>query len=127
MPARLEHAHLTVSDPDATAAWLCDIFDWHVRWTGPVLGGSGYTVHVGTDDQYLALFRPDGDLKDPPDRYTVKGAMNHIALVVDDLETIEEALREKGFEPGGHADYAPGHRFYVFDHDGIEFEIVQYD
>lgn len=30
--ARLEHINLTVADPDATAALLGELFDWHVRW-----------------------------------------------------------------------------------------------
>lgn len=29
--AILEHVNVTVSDPDKTAAMLCDLFGWHVR------------------------------------------------------------------------------------------------
>lgn len=36
MQATLEHVNLTVPDPDATAAWLCEVFGWHIRWQGPV-------------------------------------------------------------------------------------------
>ena len=31
-----------------------------------------------------------------------------------------------GLTPFSHGDYAPGRRFYFFDWDGIEFEIVSY-
>ena len=55
MEARLEHVNVTVSDPDRSAALLQRLFGWRVRWSGPALGG-GRTVHVGTDDQYLALY-----------------------------------------------------------------------
>ena len=48
MPGMLEHANITVTDPEGSAALLSRIFDWHVRWDGPSLLG-GRTVHVGTD------------------------------------------------------------------------------
>jgi len=31
-----------------------------------------------------------------------------------------------GLTPFSHGDYEPGRRFYFFDWDGIEFEIVSY-
>ncbi|HBR42432.1 MAG TPA: glyoxalase, partial [Sulfitobacter pontiacus] len=31
------------------------------------------------------------------------------------------------FTPVNHADYEPGRRFYFRDHDGVEYELVQYD
>ncbi len=31
-----------------------------------------------------------------------------------------------GLQPLGHDDYEPGRRFYFFDWDGIEFEVVSY-
>ena len=51
----IEHVNLTVSDPKRTAAMLHDIFGWTIRWEGPSLG-DGYTVHVGTDTHYLAVY-----------------------------------------------------------------------
>ncbi|MEZ5340556.1 MAG: hypothetical protein R2706_03655 [Acidimicrobiales bacterium] len=59
--AVLEHANVTVSDPDKTASLLCDLFGWEVRWTGPSLAG-GYTVHVGepgNGQSYLAVYTHD--------------------------------------------------------------------
>ena len=53
--ALLEHINLTVSDPKKTAARLIDLFGWHIRWEGASMD-NGYTVHVGTDSQYLALY-----------------------------------------------------------------------
>jgi catechol 2,3-dioxygenase-like lactoylglutathione lyase family enzyme len=52
--------------------------------------------------------------------------LNHVGLVVDDLDAAEAVVIAAGLEPFNHADYAPGRRFYVFDWDGIEFEIVSY-
>ena len=54
MPAVLEHANYTVSDPAATAAWMEQIFDWRIRWQGDAMAG-GHTIHSGTDTQDLAL------------------------------------------------------------------------
>ena len=53
--ARLEHINMTVSDPKATAAWLGRVFGWKIRWEGAGMQ-TGYTVHVGSDDTYVALF-----------------------------------------------------------------------
>ena len=34
---------------------------------------------------------------------------------------------EHGLETFNHGDYEPGRRFYFFDWDGIEFEVVSYE
>ena len=57
--AKLEHVNITVSDPDRTAATLCELFDWRIRWRGPSAMG-GNTVHVGSEDAYVAVYtHPD--------------------------------------------------------------------
>lgn len=52
--------------------------------------------------------------------------MNHLGVVVDNLGAAEEVVLAAGLEPFNHADYEPGRRFYFFDWDGIEFEVVSY-
>ncbi len=126
MTATLEHTNLTVSDPDATAEWMCDLFGWHVRWSGAAIQ-SGRTVHVGTDTQYLALYTPGSPAKPTDDNYQTVGGLNHIAVVVDDIAEMEHRVQNAGFTPTNHGDYEPGHRFYFHDGDGIEYELVQYD
>ena len=126
MPAMLEHTNLTVSDPDATAAWMCDLFGWHIRWAGNAME-AGRTVHVGTDNLYLALYTQDKAAKGTESSYATIGGLNHIAIVTDNLEAIEAGARARGFDVGQHYDYEPGRRFYFEDDDGIEFEVVQYD
>jgi catechol 2,3-dioxygenase-like lactoylglutathione lyase family enzyme len=59
--------------------------------------------------------------------YKTIGGLNHIAVVVDDIDAMEARVRDAGFTPGSHADYEPGRRFYFDDHDGIEYEVVSYD
>lgn len=126
MPAQLEHANYTVSDPAKTAAWMEKLFGWHIRWQGDAIAGER-TVHVGTDSQYVALYTPGTKIHDGGSSYTSVGGLNHIAVVVDDLDHMETAIKAHGFVTGNHADYEPGRRFYFHDDDGIEYEVVQYN
>lgn len=126
MTTQLEHANYTVSDPAATAAWMQIVFGWHIRWQGDAISG-GHTVHVGTQNHYLALYKPDTALSPKANNYSQLAGLNHIAVVVDNLDTTEAAILAHGFKTGSHADYEPGRRFYFHDEDGIEYEVVQYD
>ena len=66
--AALEHVNLTVSNPEKTAAWLCELFGWKIRWQGPAIDG-GMSIHVGTDDVPLGIFQGEalpGDLDVAP-------------------------------------------------------------
>ena len=125
MAAMLEHTNYTVADPDATAAWMCDLFGWHVRWSGAALAG-GRTVHVGTDTHYLALYSPGAPKAPTDDNYLTVGGLNHIAVTVDDIDAMEKAVKAQGFTTENHGDYEPGLRFYFHDGDGIEYEVVSY-
>jgi catechol 2,3-dioxygenase-like lactoylglutathione lyase family enzyme len=122
--ARLEHVNVTVNDAERTAALLIDLFGWHVRWQGAAMAG-GRTVHVGTNEQYIALYT-GADAPYPPARFGKSQPMNHIAVVVDDLDAIEWRVSAAGLRPFNHGDYEPGRRFYFFDPDGIEYEVVSY-
>lgn len=126
MAALLEHANFTVSDTAATAAWMEAVFGWHVRWKGDAIAG-GHSMHVGTQDRYVAIYTPDTRLAEKPDSLRCVGGLNHIAVVVDDLDAVEAAVHKIGSVTGNHQDYEPGRRFYFNDADGIEYEVVQYD
>lgn len=117
----LEHVNLTVSDPQRTADLLGRLFGWKKRWEGPAKLG-GFTIHVGTDESYVAIYRYPPDLAPALDN----GRLNHIGVVVDDLDAAEQRVREAGYEPFNHGKYEPGRRFYFLDGDGIEFELVSY-
>ena len=126
MPALLEHTNFTVSDARDTAHWMTSLFGWRIRWEGPAIDG-GLSLHVGTDTQYLALYQPAKTATPKTSSYATRGGLNHIAVVVDDIEKAEKQVRDLGFTPENHADYEPGRRFYFHDRDKIEYEIVQYD
>jgi len=117
----IEHVNLTVTDIDRSAALFENLLGWRRRWRGEAANG-GETIHVGEERTYLALYtdRQDhaGQRKGRP--------LNQVGLEVDDLGAAERVVAEAGLEPFGHGDYQPGRRFYFFDWDGIEFEIVSY-
>ncbi|MEM7068133.1 MAG: VOC family protein [Pseudomonadota bacterium] len=122
----LEHVNITVSDPQKTAQMLCDIFDWKIRWHGAAMNGEGYTYHVGTDTSYVAVYTGNASEQKPLANYDTVGGLNHIAVVVDDIDAMERKIIDVGLHPRSHADYEPGKRFYFVDRDGIEYEIVSY-
>jgi catechol 2,3-dioxygenase-like lactoylglutathione lyase family enzyme len=124
--ARLEHVNVTVADPDATAAMLGDLFGWRIRWRGPSIYG-GTSVHVGEDATYLAVYGGP-DMARPAGRssYGTAGGMNHIGVVVDDLDAVEAKVKARGYDAHSHADYDPGRRFYFREENGIEIEVVCY-
>jgi len=52
--------------------------------------------------------------------------LNHIGIVVDDLDAVEKLVIAKGFKPFSHGNYEPGRRFYFYDSDRLEFEVISY-
>jgi len=124
----IEHANLTVTNPERSAELLKQLLGWEERWRGKsALGGD--TVHVGQPGNganYVALYTNDDVRADKDRRYDKGQPLNHIGLLVDDLDEAERVVAAAGLTPFGHDDYDPGRRFYFFDWDGIEFEIVSY-
>jgi catechol 2,3-dioxygenase-like lactoylglutathione lyase family enzyme len=122
--AGLEHLNITSLTPKRTAEMMCSVFGWRIRWQGPSSLG-GETIHVGTDDAYVAVYTPPASGAVPTGR-EARGRLNHIGVVVSDLDATERKVRDAGYKPYAHADYEPGRRFYFRDDDGIEFEVVSY-
>ena len=118
---RIEHVNLTVSDIGRSAAFFEELLGWRQRWRGAAMNG-GETIHVGDDATYLALYTD----RQPHDRFVTGAPLNHVGLLVDDLEAAEQVVLDAGLETFYHSDYEPGRRFYFLDWDGIEFEVVSY-
>ena len=120
---RIEHANISVTDPDRSADLLAELLGWHERWSGPSMN-DGRTIHIGGDDNYVSLYTNPGVAGE----YRKGQPLNHIAFMVDDLDAAEEVVVRHGLEPFSHGKYEPGPRcFYFFDWDGIEFEVVSYE
>lgn len=127
--AHLEHVNFTVSDPANTAQMLIDLFDWRILWEGAAKA-AGHTIHVGTDDSYVAVYSGPDPAQTVPKvdaSYSTRGGLNHLGVVVGDLAAVEAKVKARGFTPHSHADYEPGKRFYFHDADGIEIEVISYD
>ena len=124
--ALFEHVNFTVRDPDKTAKMLSELFGWKLRWSGDSIHG-GRSIHVGTDTHYVALYSPkETKLNAPDSSYTQVGAVNHLGILVDDLDAAEQRILAAGIETHSHQVYEPGARFYFHDEDGIEYEVVSY-
>jgi len=125
---RIEHANLTVTNPERSAELFKHMLGWEERWRGKSQFGGG-TIHVGEPANgatYIALYTNEEVQADHGRRYSKGQPLNHVGLLVDDLLEVEKAVAAAGLEPFGHDDYEPGKRFYFFDWDGIEFEVVSY-
>ena len=118
----MEHANLTVSDIERSSEFFQQLLGWRERWRGPARDG-GETIHVGDERSYLALYTD----RQPLPRFYKGQPLNHVGVVVDNLDAAEWLVLEAGLETFNHADYEPGRRFYFFDWDGIEFEVVSYE
>lgn len=121
---RIEHVNVTVTDPERTARLMEELFGWLVRWRGPARDG-GRTVHVGTDDHYVALYT-GRDARYTAEDFAKGRPLNHVGVAVDDLDAVETRVVAAGLKPFNHDDYEPGRRFYFLDPDGIEYEVVSY-
>ena len=121
---RIEHVNVTVTDAERTAQLMEALFDWRVRWRGPARDG-GRTVHVGSDDHYIALYA-ERDASGAAAGFAKGRPLNHIGIEVDDLDATEARVIAQGLTPFAHGDYEPGRRFYFFDADNIEYEVISY-
>lgn len=122
---RLEHVNVTVRDCVATATVLCGLFGWHIRWQGRAKN-DGWTVHVGGDSDYLALFTPVNPAGPAAEPGEVLSGLNHVGLVVDDLDAAEARIKAAGYVTENHANYDPGRRFYFTADSDLEIEVVSY-
>lgn len=122
---RLEHINFTVKDSMQTAELFVQLFDWRIRWQGDAIHG-GFSVHVGGKDSYVALYTHPEPLESGVDSYTHQNGLNHLGIVVDDLDAIEKKVLNAGYKTHSHADYEPGRRFYFLYSQNLEIEVISY-
>jgi catechol 2,3-dioxygenase-like lactoylglutathione lyase family enzyme len=119
----IEHVNLTVSNLQRSMDFYCKLFDFHVRWRADA-SADKQEAHVGNDELYVAFYqapRP-GAAEVDYDRV----GLNHFGIIVDDLEKYRQRLSELDVRPHHEPEYPPGRRFYFYDPDKIEVELVEY-
>lgn len=122
----LEHINVTVVNAEKTAKLYCELFGWEIRWKGASIYG-GTTFHVGGKESYIAIYENSESEGSEEDTYHRYNGLNHIGIVVDDLDEIEKRIITLGYKTKSHADYEPGRRFYFEDGNGIEIEVISYN
>ncbi len=120
--AKLEHVNISVTDPKRLSDFLQKLCGWHVRWEGQSARG-GDVIHIGEETDYLALYTSDK----VTGNFGKSAPLNHIGILVDDLAAAEKVVQAAGLIATNHDNYEPGRRFYFFDWDGIEFEVISYE
>ncbi|MFK7863579.1 MAG: VOC family protein [Pseudohongiellaceae bacterium] len=118
---KLEHIHLDVVSLKNTEAFLQAALPDYGRRGNGYTEGFGHWVHIGAQDNYIALT----ETKTPPDFK----ALRHVGFEVDDLEALMGRLRRAGYEPSDDSavdGHAYRRRVYYKDLNGIHWEFVQY-
>jgi len=125
---RIEHANITVPDIDAAIKFLKIVApDFDVRKDEKPLDSYRW-VHIGNEEYYFALEEPhlNSDAKHPLQTYENYG-VNHIALVVPNIQTIEEKLVGGGYKKSIEVPVETYRkRAYYFDEAGFEWEFIEY-
>lgn len=127
MNARLEHANLCVENVDAMLKFVLNAFpEFRVRHDSGIDDPERW-VHVGDDEQYLALSqarKPSTMTRQP---YSQQPGFNHLGFVVDDAEAVRGRLLRAGYKESYFAESHPARRrVYFYDAEGNDWEFVQY-
>lgn len=125
---RIEHLNITVPDIDEAIKFIQIVApDFQVR-KDEMPPASYRWVHIGNDDYYFALQAPHIGASPETARTTYKNyGVNHIALVVEDISTIENRLVEAGYQRSINTPIETFRkRLYFYDNAGFEWELVEY-
>ena len=122
--ACIEHVNVTVENPNQLAKLLCDLFNWRIRWSGESKD-NGYTVHVGSDQRYFALYTQSSSSADGHSTFR-HGTLNHVGVVVEDLQSMEQRVSDYGLKPDHQRDYGVCKSFYFMAEETLEIEVVSY-
>ncbi len=127
MVMRLEHANMIVRDLDGMIEFVQTAFPFFkVRWEAKTPDGRR-SVHIGTDDTYLALSEASKD-RDPKWKpYAGEPGVNHLGFEVDDVDSLEARMTAAGYQNSTPENAHPHRkRVYFLDRDGNDWEFVQY-
>lgn len=127
MTLRLEHANLTVRDPEVVIRFLRTALpDLRIRGEGRGSRGARW-VHLGTDGIYLALDEATADEAEPRAPYGGRPGLNHLGFEVDDAEAVRARLLAAGYRETTVPNRHPARRrIYFADPEGNDWEFVEY-
>lgn len=116
---QLGHIVLFVSDPEASAAWYCDI-----------LGMERVTTHQGIPAVFLSFGARDHDIalfEVPDGRALGHHDAEHFAFEIDGgleaLKAFRARLLDKGVTVTGTVDHGISYGIYFLDPDGHQLEV----
>ena len=125
---KIEHVNITVPNIDAAVSFLKIVApDFHVRKDEKAIDGYRW-LHIGNDEYYFALQEAHLDASPKKQHQTYRNyGVNHLALVVADVEKIENELIKAGYNRGiGTPKEQFRKRAYFIDNAGFEWELVEY-
>jgi catechol 2,3-dioxygenase-like lactoylglutathione lyase family enzyme len=127
MSIRLEHANIAVRDIDGMIQFLQTAFpEFRIRGGGQGTTGHRW-VHVGTDDNYLALNEATVEPERQQRPYTGEPGVNHLGYEVDDVDALRARLLAVGYGESTVPNAHPHRkRVYFYDPEGNDWEFVQY-
>ncbi|PQJ89929.1 VOC family protein [Aliivibrio sifiae] len=126
---QFEHANITVPNIDAALAFLLNAApDFRIK-ADQTPENSYRWVHVGNESCYFALQEPNDPLTAKDTRRPYQNiSINHIGMIVDDLDNIQLKLLALGYEQNGNITQEKhGRRIYFYDKSGFEWELIEYD
>jgi hypothetical protein len=124
----IEHVNITVPDIDSAIHFIKIVApDFYVR-KDEKPANSYRWAHIGNDKYYLALQEPHLDAKPVVRLQAYRNyGINHVALVVSNIDEIEKNLTDKGYNRGMDTPVEKHRkRAYYYDKAGFEWELVEY-
>jgi len=127
MATRLEHANISVGNIDGMIRFLQTAFpEFRVRGEGVSQDGTRW-LHIGTDNTYIALSQAQVEPGTRFKPYSGASGVNHLAYVVDDVESLRKRLTAAGYRDSTPPNAHPHRkRQYFYDPEGNDWEFVQY-
>ena len=128
MESYLEHVNITVIDVDEAIRFLQTAMpDWKVRAdVSSKENNCRRWVHLGTDTSYIAIEDRGATEKGNHEPYVDPG-VNHMGLVVKDIDAVSKRLTDAGYSEGASSpDNLNRKRIYFYDADGNEYEFIEY-
>jgi methylmalonyl-CoA/ethylmalonyl-CoA epimerase len=109
--AKLRHLAIATSDPERTAQFFVDAFEFKLVRTAGGVWGNGLILSDGTIN--LAILRFDTDEAAGVERGRHFEGLHHIGFEVEDIDDVADRVSALGARPRGDIDAALG-----LTHDG---------